>query len=426
MTSNIHRLPQDPLRSFCRLAGAPDVETYLGVTPGMSVKDAMVQLEKKRREQESALSDPKRAREAELFLELYDHMREHLHRDPSSGSATASSAGDSGASAARRSGAVPVDTPDYYAVLGVAPNASYADIERAWRGLQAGGRSPEPVAAQAWRVLGDPLNRANYDRSRREEAMRSRAPISAGPPPSGPPPAHGRHNTNPDGTAATSVSVEGPDVHVVELDPTGAPSVVTVSFLVEGTGRWRGTLDHDHPALTTRPERVLTVPPGRHTFAVEIDPAKVPTKAERARITLGNTDEQHVVFLDLRRPRRKALAGLGAYAVAAAGVAVLALGALLGSWVTVTVSEPPPASVGDIYQLPRVNPCFADSAGPLPTHLDVHTDGFGHPTGYSFGGVASQAAEECVRTVLQRLEFPPTGNGLPTYYRYRIAPPASP
>lgn len=425
MTSNIHRLPYDPVRSFCKLAGVPDVETYLGLPSGASVKDAMVALEKKRRESEQALADPERAREAELFLELYDHIRASLvaARDASQATPAATSSGISRPPQPTAPGGPP---PDYYAALGVPPGAGYADIERAWRGLQASGRSSEPVVAQAWRVLGDPLNRANYDRSRREQALKVPAPLSGGPPPARAPSPQRRLNTNPDGTAAATVSLEGPAVHVVELQDTGAPTVITVSFLVEGTGRWRGTLDHDHPALSTRPEKVLTVPAGRHSFAVEVDPTKVKTREEQARVTLGNAEEQHVLLFDLRKRRPKVLAGLGAYAAAAGVVAVLALGALFGSWVTVRVSDPGPASVGDIYQLPRVHPCFADSAGPLPTYLDVHTDGFGHPTGYSFGGAATQSADECVRTVLQRLEFPKTETGLPTYYRYHIPAPTPP
>ncbi|KAL1407299.1 hypothetical protein Q8F55_006720 [Vanrija albida] len=85
--------------------------------------------------------------------------------------------------------------PDYYAVLGVAPDAAPAEITQAWRRLvlvshpdkQAGGSksaSPEPRADivlinEARAVLSDPARRAAFDAEHAETA--AQPPPAAGP-----------------------------------------------------------------------------------------------------------------------------------------------------------------------------------------------------------------------------------------------------
>lgn len=74
--------------------------------------------------------------------------------------------------------------PDPYTSLGVAPDASLADIRRAWRviakqthpdrnpGDEAAERRFKDAAA-AWTLLSDPVRRARYDRERRAPTLTS-------------------------------------------------------------------------------------------------------------------------------------------------------------------------------------------------------------------------------------------------------------
>lgn len=71
---------------------------------------------------------------------------------------------------------MPADDPDPYAVLGVSPDASPAQIAHAYRRLiraQHPDRHPHPdsaaltAAAAAYAILRDPARRAAYDQSRR-------------------------------------------------------------------------------------------------------------------------------------------------------------------------------------------------------------------------------------------------------------------
>ncbi|MCB9681402.1 MAG: hypothetical protein H6733_08005 [Alphaproteobacteria bacterium] len=416
----IQRHRHDPLRVLCRIAGTPDIETYLGIAPGMQPKEALVLLERKRRELEAALSDPLRAREAELFLDIYALIRDRIGRT---------------VAVDRAFGA---DTPDYYQVLGVQPGATYAAIERAWRQVQQRGEDVDPIVAQAWRVLGDPLNRANYDRSRRESidphAPPPGAPIGVG--------ASGRSAPDPDelvdddvgpslpGPAhdpstddlAIHAELPGPDVREILLDGQQT-AVLSIPLVVRGKGRWRATLSVDHPAVTTQPERMVSVGPGRHTLAVHVDPRLVRQHTLTVTLTLSNSHEQHVIPLRIRRAGTPWHRRIETAALLAGAVALLATGWLLGTTTTVTATARGPSSVGHISQIPTAAVCFEAAYAPLPSYVDVHTDGLGRPTGFSFGGVGSPESEACVRQALVNLDFPPTRDGLPALHRYTIPPP---
>ncbi|MFO0579003.1 MAG: J domain-containing protein [Polyangia bacterium] len=73
-------------------------------------------------------------------------------------------------------------SPDLYAVLGVHPSASAEELRRAYKHLARKlhpDRNPAQDAADrfrqvadAYRVLGDPKRRAQYDRERQREATR--------------------------------------------------------------------------------------------------------------------------------------------------------------------------------------------------------------------------------------------------------------
>ncbi|HZD14229.1 MAG TPA: DnaJ domain-containing protein [Pseudonocardiaceae bacterium] len=82
----------------------------------------------------------------------------------------------------------PPEKRDLYAILGVAPDASPAQISRAYRRLlRAHPPAIDPdcdsAALTAAAILRDPARRAAYDRSRRRPAHRSNTPIASPPPP---------------------------------------------------------------------------------------------------------------------------------------------------------------------------------------------------------------------------------------------------
>ncbi len=381
------RVPE-VVRLICRLGGAPDLRSYLGVSNGVTGREAVIALERKRREMERALSIPEKAREAELFLENYGLIRDALEVDDPS----------------------PAMPPDWYAVLGVRADAPFAAIERAWRSSGTEDRNGETLVAQAWRVLGDPARRASYDRTRSDfTAVDNRPDDDA---------------LDPLSEDGARLSIPGPDVRSVELDGS-APAVIVVPLVVRGRGRWRGTIQTDHPAVSTQPDRMLMVGPGRHSIAVTIDPKKVRQRTLTVTVTLGNGQEQHVVVLRTQRVERsRSMEWAG---LAAGGLVLLAAGWWLGARTLVSTETAPPDSVGDVAQIPTAQPCLAGSYAPLPAHIDVHVDGLGRPTGVSFGGPASSASQACVRDVVLGLEFPPTRNGRPAFHRYLVSPsPVSP
>lgn len=380
----------DATRLVCRLAAAPDLRTYLGVPVDASSKDALVALERRRRELEASLGRPGTPPEAELFLEVYGQLREALTQPAPD----------------------PADAPDWYAVLGVKPDAPFASIERAWRSAEPVQRDGDTLVAKAWQVLGDPAARAAYDRTRSGATHADPRDEASDP------------ELDADPTGAR-LHVPGPDLREVSLDGA-TPAVVVLPIVVRGQGRWRGTIQTDHPAVSTQPDRMLVVGPGRHTIAVTVDPRRVRQRTLTFTVTIGNGQERHVVALRARRrDRSRALewAGLGL------GAAVL-LGAgwLLGARTQVLADAPDPDTVGDVSQIPSAQPCLAPSYAPLPSSIDVHVDGLGRPTGVSFGGPASRAAETCVRDVVLGLEFPPTRDGRPAFHRYLVTalPPGPP
>lgn len=398
--SSTSRRSHDPIALLCKIAGVADLPAYLGLHDGTTTKEALVLLERKRREMERLLAEPSRAREAELFLELYGLMRAEIGR------------------LTTEDGAPSREAPDYYAVLGVPSGASYAEIERAWRGLQADARDREPLIAQAWRVLGDPLNRANYDRSRRERVQATPGGRTA------PPLLHRGMPTDPeaDGGPTSTAELPGPATRDVHLDDDG-PTVVAIPILVSGSGRWRATVETDHPAVSTRPEGALLLSPGRHTIAVHVDPREVGRRRVDASITLSNPWEQHVVALRIHKGGARPRMAVEPWMLGIAGVALVLGGWWVGASTSVQRTDREPTTVGHIYQLPTVYECLRASEGPLPTHVDVRTDGLGRPTGFSLGGFANTSVDACVHEAVQRLQFEPTRDGLPALHRYAIAPP---
>lgn len=395
----------DPrITSFCRQVGASDLHAWLALPAGAAPAEVAAALERKRRSLESQLQDPSRAREAELMADNFELLRAAL---------------------LPRAAITTTHLPDYYAALGANPAASFADLEAAWRRHQAAGREPDALVVQAWRVLGDPLNRARYDRSRREQAAElvHEAPYPVDPTGETIPPQLS--------DAGRRLILPGPDVRDVKLRGLD-PRVIDLPLIVGGTAPWKASLVSDHPALTTEPGHALTLLPGRHALRLRVDPAALPepvstdaTDETVVTLTITGEHERHVVALRLlRKPAPPPAPGTRLVWVAL-GVSLVLLGAALGTvGASVRTPRPLPASEGTLAQLPAVAACAASIDGPLPSWIDVHTDGLGRPTGFSIGGVAAPALEGCVKDALLRLAFPPTRDGLPVFHRYHV--PADP
>jgi hypothetical protein len=380
-----------PVQAFLRQIGASDLRKWLGLPADASPQDALLALERKRVKLERGLSDPRTAREAELLLEHYNDLRDAL---------------------SPRARAHTTLAPDYYAALGVPPTASFSEVERAWHRAVSAGRDGDPIISQAWRVLGDPLNRAAFDRSRRDQ-------ISAAHPPTEYNAADFKTDSVPMEPGCRA-EVPGPELRDVAI---GTEGVVTLAIplIIRGSGRWHASIHVDHDCLSTAPAHRLDLAPGHHTLAVRIDPERVGRRGVACSITLRATNELHVVALRVRRvnPGRSANLELGAAVVAAA--VLLAAGWWIGSQTTVQPVQRGPSSEGVISQIPTVAACL-DEASALPSWVDVHTDGLGRPTGFSFGGAASSNLDGCVRDALLNLEFPPTRDGLPAFHRYHVQP----
>ncbi len=379
------------LRVFCRKVGATDLHAWLGISPETPHKDAMVHLERRRRDLEASLADPTSARIAELFLDSYDALRDALHP-------------------AAQGGATRVQSPDYYAILGISIGAPYSEVESAWRRLTTSHRD-DPLITQAWRVLGDPLNRANYDRSRSERARQASIdqPGFESDPMTDSAPLEPLH-----------VELPGPPRREVVLEAE-AITTVTVPVVVRGgNGLLRAHLGVDHPAMSTVPESVLEVSPGRHSVLVRFDRGMARRIPFQATLTITGPGLQQAVSFRVRRRAWPSLTSVEPYALAAGALLMLVLGWWLGTRSTITRTPNAPTSIGEISQLPSASACFEQAEGPHPTHVDVHTDGLGRPTGFSFGSVASPEVEACVRNAVERLDFPPTRDGLPAFHRYRV------
>lgn len=382
----------DPtVQAFLRQIGASDLRKWLGLPLEASPQDALLALERKRVKLERGLSDPRTAREAELLLEHYNDLRDAL---------------------SPRARAHTTVAPDYYLALGVPPTASFAEVERAWHRAVSAGRDGDPVIAQAWRVLGDPLNRAAFDRSRRDQ-------ISAAHPPSEYNAADFKTDSVPIDPGCRA-EVPGPELRDVAI---GTEGIVTLAIplVVRGSGRWQAAVHVDHDCLSTAPAHRLDLAPGNHTLAVRIDPELVGRRGVACSITLRAHNELHVIALRVRRASFGQTAGWEYAAVGAAALLLLAAGWWVGSQTTVQAVPRGPTSEGVIDQVPTVAACL-DAASALPSWVDVHTDGLGRPTGFSFGGAASSDLDGCVRDALLKLDFPPTRDGLPAFHRYHVHP----
>jgi hypothetical protein len=392
--------PEDELQhhlavqEFCRLVGASSLEGYLGLDAHTTRHEASILLERKRRMLEAGLDNPAHAREAELLLDHYHVLRRALREAPRVAHRTKTA------------------TPDYYRILGINRTASFAEVERAFRKRSSADANADGLIGQAWRVLGDPLNRANYDRSRR-------APASL----------EDDLATLPTGAemvvleepiaAAARASIPGPSTVDVLLDGD-RPVQRSVEVLVEGTGPWRARVMFDHACLQVHPPDLLELAPGRHALALRFDPTQVRGDRATCSLTLSNSEEQHVVVFRVRRIHQGVLGRAEPFLGAAFAVLLVAVGWALGTHYSVVSSEDPPDSVGTIAQVPTAAICFQETRTALPLWLDVHTDGLGRPTGFSFGGVASPSAEACVKQALLGLDFPPTHDGRPAFHRYHL------
>lgn len=378
---------QEVVRTLCGLAGAADLASYLGLPAHAPVREALVALERKRRQLERLLDDPARAREAELFLESYGLLRDAVERGENAATAPA---------------------PDWYAVLGVRPDAPYATIERAWRSAGVADRSREPLVAQAWQVLGNPASRASYDRTRQERTEAdNRPPVDDAAPLA-------------DDGAEVRAAVGGPDHRDLDLADAALPTSVVVPVTIRGPGTWRGSIRTDHPAATPRPEGAVALAPGRHAVTVRFDPTQIPQRTLTVALNVANATESHTVAFRVRRPdpaaRRREWMALGAAAVALVG-----LGWALGARTAVEPAAPSPDSIGHVAQIPAASACLA-AAAPLPPWIDVHVDGLGRTTGVSYGGPTSPEVERCLRDVVLALEFPPRQDGRPAFHRYLVSP----
>lgn len=379
------------VRAFCRHVGATDLESWLGVPGGTRGPAGLAALERKRLALEAkSSSDTKAAAQAEL---LQDHYR--MLQAVIGGVAEPA----------------PAELPDYYATLGVAPAATFAELEQAWRRLVDSGRQ-DPGVAQAWRVLGDPLNRANYDRSRREQLIAQHG--SAGWTVDPPTPV-GSLITTPE---ACQVELIGPDLREVDLGPVAV--TVPISLRVHGRTSWAATIQTSHPALTTSPADQVHLAPGRHTITVKIEPAALGDGVADATVTLRGGAEHLAVALRLRRVSPPGWTWTERLLMVVLGASLVSLGWWLGTRTTIAQAPHTPATEGEIAQLPSASSCLGDGSAPLPRFVDVHTDGLGRPTGFSFGGTATPDLETCMKEALLKLDFPPTRDGFSTFHRYHI------
>lgn len=376
------------VRAFCRAVGARDLEAWLNLEPGTRGPSALRALEQRRVALEAGLNDDATAYEAELLLDAYDAIVEWLTLPKGVHRASAT------------------QVPDYYRILGLGESATFDQIDSAWRERRKRDQ-PDPLVDQAWRVIGDPVNRAAYDIARRAPAHPSPPdPYFLDPetPVSEPPP-----------RPTVRAFVEGPAVRQVQVD-RGVAVVVPLLLQVTGPGRYRGELVALHPCI--RLHQSLDLPPGHHAIPVTVHPGKMESDRVTAHILLQRGAEETRVTWILTRTRQPGLS-VDRIAALLLGAALVTLGWWLG--VRSTNSPLPPASVGTLLQIPTAQGCVEKALAPVPRYVDVHTDGLGRPTGFSFGGPADVGLEACMKEALVNLDFPPNHDGLPAFHRYYLS-----
>ncbi len=297
---------------------------------------------------------------------------------------------------------MPSNTPDHYSVLGVAPAASMAELEAAYRSrYRQAGRLDSSERARlvyaeldaAWNVLRDPIRRATYDK------LSSRRPATSEPAPAATSLNLDRSLTDdslssevprlPDGLKqriiqpvhAPRLEVDGPET--MQLSVGRAPSVIKLMVRNLGSGRMSGRIHADRPWVVPSPSRL---DPLLKEQGVELTilPDQMPRRRGKCRVTIHTrTAGNRSVMLEVQRAWR--LSSL--LSVAGALLAVLVVGAA-----TVLYTPAPPRTgrliigvdppAGEIY----INDTLVSTQGALdseagfpidvPFTLRVQTDGF--------------------------------------------------
>ncbi len=384
------------LRAFCRAVGTADLESWLGIPPGTRGPGALHALERKRLTLEAGMSNPMLARQAELLTDSYDLLHRALARQVT------------------QPGAADTVLPDYYAALGLHEGATFNEIESAFRERRAAGAPPDDATEQAWRVLGDPVNRASYDRSRRESLAEPEGTWTPDPPtPVSEPSAPARATLRVDGALSQDLEVSG-----------SRPVETRIRCSVTGPGLVDVAITTSHPAVTVRgaPRRDLAA--GAHTIQLDIDPFQLDNPVERVSVTVRSRGEEAVVQLVLRKRPTTSWTRWergDVWTALAAAALLVGFGWWLGTRTTVASTQRQPSRVGLLAEIPAAMACVGPSPAPRPGYVDIHTDGLGRATGFQFGGPASPAVESCMKEALLSLELPRTPDGLPTFHRYHLS-----
>ncbi len=398
------------IQRFCRQVGASDLESYLGIQPSDSLASALHALESRRVYLERHLHEPRLAMEAEHLHEAFGAIRQALEQrqrvtprtvDPND---------------------LPVldTTENLYDILEVTEHASFSELESAYR--QADQASDDPGRVQAaWKILGDPAQRALYDAKRRKldrEASYSLPPF----------------DPETQSLALTEAFPPNPEhndeAHIVALGPPRArdvllrgdkPLQIQVGVLVRGTACWQGLLESDHAAMIPLDGRRINLEPGRHQLTVRFDPAYMTSTTQLCVLSLSNAGDSacfsfrvhHEPAETIRWPRWMIFGSLAIMLVAA--------GWLLGNNTRIeTAPLAPQVVTSELGQHPSLLQCLQSTPAPLPEHLDIHVDGFGRPQGFSFSTDASPEAFQCIRNLVPELSFQPGDNGQVLIHRFPL------
>ncbi|MGC6492609.1 MAG: J domain-containing protein [Myxococcota bacterium] len=379
---------------FCLRVRSPDPWAYLNLGPSATPSDALSALEERRDWLRTRVHQGTGSTsEAEALEKAYDALRIVLSR------------GDA-------SQHWEEDLPDYYRMLGVLPDASYTTIERAFQSLQESER-PSGDVLNAWKVLSDPIQRSRYDRIRTEH--RPTRPSD--------------HGTHPDESLDSilprldtcSARIIGPAVREILLhDHSGE---VGLPFEVTGDGRYRAKVHVDHPAIETRPPKMIAVGPGRHTLTMLIDRSQVRGDVEHATVTLRGPDGTHRAVLALKRADGRRWNFLSQVTVGLLiGMALFGVGWAFGPRVSNQVK---PMTIGNIDQLSNVAACLTSVEAP-PAHLDVRVAAMGRPIGFAFDTPVGIDVDTCVQQGLIQLAFPPLRHQSHGVHRYLVPPRPEP